>query len=110
METLKLSFFAAHGKTSYLIFLGADFRAPKSGHRCENRSVLGPGFEYIGHLNLLYIHSYAGFLLKCSISDIWHGSKYALILRLHKIFNNKIFHDRCYIVLNTPWVLNMTGF
>ena len=42
METLKLSFFAVHGKTSYLFFLGADFRAPKSGHRCENRSVLGP--------------------------------------------------------------------
>ena len=43
METLKLSFFTAHGKTSYLFFLGADFRVPKSGHRCENRSVLGPG-------------------------------------------------------------------
>ena len=42
MDTLKPSFSAAHGKTSYLFFLGADFRAPKSGHRCENRSVLGP--------------------------------------------------------------------
>ena len=30
METLKLNFFAAHGKTSYLCFLGADFRAPKA--------------------------------------------------------------------------------
>ena len=43
METLKLRFFAAHGKTSYLFFWGADFHAPKSGHQCENRSVLGPG-------------------------------------------------------------------
>ena len=42
METLKLSFFTAHGKTSYLFFWGADFCAPKSGHRCENQSVLGP--------------------------------------------------------------------
>ena len=31
------------GKKLFLIFWGADFLAPKSGHRCEKQPVLGPG-------------------------------------------------------------------
>ena len=34
------------GKKIFFNFLGVDFVAPKSGHRCEKQHVIGLGWQY----------------------------------------------------------------